>query len=510
MSALLIGVDAGTSGAKAVVMDRSGKVLAWAGREYPIHTPQPGWAEQNPRDWLDAVTHCLRVATKEAGVDPRRVAGIGLAAQMHSLVCLDERMEPVRPAIIWADQRAGAKARRLSEQIGAVNLGEWTGNPLAAGFMLASWQWMKEHEPETLARTRWLVTPKTDLCYRLTGSLGAEPSDASATLLFDPHRGQWSAPLLERVGLDASLLPPIVPSHAVAGGLLPEIAAACGLLPGTPVIYGSSDVSAQALGQGIITPGTVSCTIGTGGQLFAPVNAPVHDPLLRLHLFNHALPNLWHHEAAILTAGLCLRWLRDGMWPGQNYAALAASAAQVQAAADGLYFLPFLAGERTPWMDSNLRAGFLGLTLRHGQAHMVRAAMEGVVFALRQGLDLMQSLGTPVDRLIATGGGTRHPLWLQLQADIFNRTIYVPHQGAESEVFSTSDAARGAALLAGIGTGVYADAEAAIREAVRAPGIGAAPDPERVEVYAKAYEGYVRWAEMVVGKTETDQRSPGN
>lgn len=496
-SDLLIGIDIGTSGAKAVVMDRAGRVLAWAGREYPIHTPQPGWAEQNPQEWLNAAIDCLRIATKESEIDPSRVAGIGLAAQMHSLVCLDEHMQPVRPAIIWADQRSGEQARALTEIIGRENLAEWTGNPLAAGFLLASWQWMKEHEPLLLAQTRWLVTPKTYLLHRLTGTLGADPSDASATLLFDPHRGQWSAPLLGQVGLDGSLLPEVYPSYAVAGGLLPEFAAACGLTAGTPVMYGSSDVSAQALGQGIVEPGTVSCTIGTGGQLFAPVSQPVHDPLLRLHLFCHALPELWHHEAAILTAGLCLRWLRDGMWPGQNYAALANSADGVEAAADGLYFLPFLAGERTPYMDANLRAGFLGLTLRHGQPHMVRAAMEGVVFALRQGLDLMQELGTPVDRLIATGGGTRHPLWLQLQADIFNRMIYIPHQGAESEIYSTSDTARGAALLAGIGTGVYADAKEAIREAVRAPVVGAEPDPARVAVYAKAYEGYVQWAEII-------------
>lgn len=487
----LVGIDIGTSGAKAVVIERSGKLLGWAGREYPIDSPRPGWAEQNPERWLAAALECVKEALQKASIAPGEVAAVGLAGQMHSLVCLDAHGAPLRPAILWADQRSAGQAGALVERFGRAQFAAWTGNPLAAGFMLASWEWLRANEPETAAHTRWLVLPKDYLRYRLTGVLGAEPSDASSTLLFDPHLGTWCAPLLAAVGLSTGQLPPLAPSASVAGGLLAEMAAACGLRAGTPVVMGASDVTAQALAQGVIEPGTVSCTIGTGGQLFAPLRSATHDPRLRLHLFCHCLPDAWHQEAAILSAGLALRWLRDAVFPGGDYNSLVRAASGAEAALDGVFFLPFLAGERTPYMNAELRAGFLGLGLRHGQAHMVRAVMEGVVFALRQGLDLMQSLGTPVQRLVASGGAARAPLWLQLQADIFNRPVWV----SEAEEAT----ARGAALLGGIGAGIYADAGEAVSTAVRAPRLGAAPDGERAGKYAQAYAAYKRWAELVVG-----------
>ncbi len=486
---ILLGIDIGTSGAKAAAVKRGGKLLAWAGQEYPILTPQPGWAEQDPATWLAAVMYCVRDVIRQAGIEPRQVAGVGLTGQMHSLVCLDARGEPLRPAIIWADQRSAGQVRALEEILGRQHLAEWIGNPLAVGFMLASWRWLVENEPGTAAAARWLLLPKDYVRYRLTGMIGTEPSDASSTALFDPHQRNWSAPVLQAAGLTMERLPQVFPSGSAAGGLLPEIARACGLVAGTPVIFGASDVSAQALAQGIIEPGMVSCTIGTGGQLVAPLSTPRHDPELRAHLFCHCVPDTWHQQAAILTAGLSLRWLRDHVFPGTNYNGLADAASRAESALDGLYFLPFLAGERTPYMNPALRAGFIGLGLRHGQANLVRAVMEGVVFALRQGLDLMQSLGTPVERLVATGGATRHPLWLQLEADIFNRPIYT----ATAEEAT----ARGAALLAGIGAGLYADAHDAVAKAVAEAQPGALPDPERAQRYHAAYEEYVRWAKML-------------
>lgn len=492
----LVGIDIGTSGAKAVVIDRAGRLLGWAGQEYPILAPQPGWAEQDPEDWLRAALTCTLRAVHQAGIQPQEVAAIGLAGQMHSLVCLGENGRPLRPAILWADQRSSAQVRALTGRLGRGKLAAWTGNPLAAGFMLASWAWLVEHEPRTAAATRWLLLAKDYTRYRLTGVIAAEPSDASSTLLFDPHRLRWSGPLLAEVGLSPDRLPPVLPSASLGGELAPEAAARCGLLPGTPVVVGASDVSAQALAQGVIEPGAVSCTIGTGGQLFAPLRQPRHDPELRLHLFCHCVPQVWHQEAAILTAGLALRWLRDQVFPGADYAALAGSAQGVEAALDGLFFLPYLAGERTPYMDPALRAGFQGLALRHGQPHMVRAVMEGVVFALRQGLDLMQSLGTPINRLIATGGATRHPLWLQLQADIFNRPVLV------SKLEEAT--ARGAALLAGIGAGVYADAAAAVHAAAGELLPGALPDPARVERYASAYAEFIHWSGEIARQYRKD------
>ncbi len=350
--------------------------------------------------------------------------------------------------------------------------------------MLASWLWLRENEIETARATRRLALPKDYLRYRLTGAWGSEPSDASSTLLFDPIHCTWSAPLLEALHVPAGLLPPVHPSAQIAGGLLAEAARACGLAPGTPVVYGGSDQALQALAQGVIEPGVLSCTIGTGGQLFAPLRAPRYDPKLRVHLFCHAAPGLWHLEAAILAAGLALKWLRDGVFEGKSYQELADLAALAPPGAEGLFFLPDLAGERTPHMDPSASGAFYGLTLRHRREHLVRAVMEGVVLALRQGLEVMRELGTPVERVVASGGGVRHPLWLQLQADIFGCPIH------QTETIQPS--ATGAALLAGIGTGTYADVEEACRKTVRWRAEVTRPNPENVEVYARAYSAYCR------------------
>jgi len=481
----LIGIDIGTSSTKTVLVDETGRLLSWAGQEYPIEMPKADWSEQQPAVWLKAALSTLRQVMQRTEVDLRQVAGIGLAGQMHSMVCLGADGKALRPAILWADRRSSAQVQQLAEKIGLEQLGNWTGNPLAVGFMLPSWMWLREHEPELCAATRTLLLPKDEVRYRLIGRLGSDPSDASSTSLFDPHTRRWSEPMLQMAGLSLEQLPPVDDSAQVAGGLLAEMAVTGGLLEGTPVVFGGSDQSMQALGQGLVEPGMISCTIGTGGQLFAPLSRPVHDSRLRLHLFCHALPGRWHLLAAILSAGLALRWLRDQLWPGSSYQELANAAAEVEAATQGLFFLPYLAGERTPHMDPQASGAFLGLRLNHGRAHLVRAVMEGVVFALRQGLDLMVEMGTPVERLLAAGGATRHPLWLQLQADIFGRPVY-PGQAQEAT-------ACGAALLAGIGTGVYRNAEDAIRKAVRPPGEPVWPEPKRSERYQEAYQQFCRF-----------------
>ena len=496
----LLGIDIGTSSAKVVVIDSSGQMLAWAGREYPIRAPQPGWAEQDPADWLAAAVQCASQALRESQIDPNHVAGIGLTGQMHSMVAVDVHGEPLRPAIIWADQRSGPQVKYLTSQIGPTRLAEWTGNPLASGFMLASWAWLREYEPHLAAQTRLLMLPKDWVRLCLTGLAGAEPSDASSTLLFDPHVRDWSQPVLNQVGLSRDQLPPISPSAAVAGALLPEIASICGLKAGLPVVYGCSDVTAQALAQGVVHPGQVSVTIGTGGQLFAPVSEPRHDPQLRVHLFCHALPGIWHHEAAVLSAGLALRWLRDQVWPSSNYQQLADAAAQVEAGLDGLFFLPFLAGERTPYMHPGLRAAFAGLGLRHAQPHLIRAVMEGVVFALRQALDLMENLAGPSGvqqrnrgMLVASGGAAAHPLWLQLQADIFNRPLLVYN--------SPQATARGAALLAGMGLGLYVDQmpyeQSEPDNHITGEKSVLYPDPSRAHRYESAFKDWMIWANQV-------------
>lgn len=501
-SPLLLGIDLGTSSLKAVLVDRAGRLLSVAQREYPIISRYPGWAEQDPELWYQAALETITQAIRRSGQPAESIAAIGLAGQMHTTVCLGGDGRVLRPAILWADQRSSAQVARVYQELGRDRLAAWTGNPLAAGFMLASWLWLCEHEPEVRRQTRTLLLPKDYLRYRLTGLLGSEPSDASSTLLFDPARGHWSYPLLDALGIDGQLLPPVAPSAEVAGGLLPGAAAAAGLKPGTPVVFGGSDQALQALAHGVIAPGLVSCTIGTGGQLFTPCLSPRPDPGLRLHLFCHVLPGVWHLEAAILAAGLSLRWLRDGVFMGMGYSELADLASQAPPGSEGLFFLPYLAGERTPWMDPQARGAWIGLTVRHDQRHVIRAVMEGVVFALRQGLELMEGLGVPVERVLASGGATRHPLWLQLQADIFNRPVY---PGAVEEA-----TARGAALLAGIGAGFYLDGADACRQAVHLPDESVRPQAAQVDRYERAFQVYAGLYPALAGPLAASREDGGD
>jgi xylulokinase len=479
MDKCLLGIDLGTSSLKVAVLDGNGRLLASAGVEYAIDSPQPGWAEQDPRIWYDAACIAVRQAMAESGLRAEQVEAVGLAGQMHSLVCIDDRGDAVRPAILWADQRSALQVERVNRQLGHEKLAACAGNPLATGFALSSWLWLLENEASTARRTRWLMQPKDFLRFQLTGTVGSEPSDASATLLFDPHQRAWSPMLLDIASLDAGRMPPISESAEICGGLMPQAAVDMGLRRGTPVVFGGSDQAVQALGQGIIDPGQVSASIGTGGQWFAPLAQPIHDPRLRLHLFCHVLPFHWHLEAAMLTAGLALRWLRDMVLPGTSYNQLADAAAEVDAAFDGLFFLPYLAGERTPHMDPGATAAFIGLTRRHGRPALARAVMEGVVFAMRQGLDLMNELGVLPDAVLASGGSNRHPLWLQLQANIYNLPI-LPAANPEAT-------ARGAALLAGVGTGHFASFADAVR-VVPPPVSTVQPDLSAVEKYERAFQ----------------------
>ncbi len=478
----LMGIDIGTSSTKTVIVRPDGALVGLAAQEYAVDTPHPGRAEQNPETWLEAALDTMRRALVIADIPARQVQAIGLSGQMHGTVCLDVHRRALRPAIIWADQRSAAQVAEVEARIGRERLAAWTANPLATGFMLATWLWLREHEPGVVAAAAHLLLPKDYVRYRLTGEIGTEPSDASSTLLFDTANRCWSAPLLDALGLDGRVLPPVAASAAIAGGLLPEIAAATGLCPGTPVIYGGSDQAMQAVGHGVVAPGVLSSTIGTGGQLFAPIARPAYDPQARLHCFCHVLPGVWHLESAMLAAGLSLKWLRDTMMPGLTYQEIADAAATVPLGAEGLFFLPYLAGERTPHMDPRARGSFVGLTLRHGRAHLARAVMEGVVFGMRQGLALMLDLSVTPERILASGGATQHPLWLHLQADMFNRPLY--------QTTTVEAAAVGAALLAGVGVGVYADVADAVAQAVRYADVVVTPDAENVAHYASLVDTF--------------------
>ncbi|MFN8474068.1 MAG: xylulokinase [Anaerolineae bacterium] len=478
----MLGMDIGTSGAKAAIVDTDGNLLGVGRHEYSIATPRPGWAEQDPAIWIEAAVSTTREALAESNIRRQDIAAIGLSGQMHTTVCLDRGGVPLRPAITWADQRTGPQVREVYGRLGREGLARWTQNPLATGFTLANLLWLQENEPAIYAAIAHVLLPKDYLRYYLTGEIGTEATDASGTSLMDVKAGAWNSELLAAFGIAPAILPAIQQSTSVAGSLRAEVASVMGLRPGIPVAYGSADQPAQAVGNGIIHPGVLSSTIGTGGQLQAPSATPSYDPELRLHTFCHAVPNLWYNLAAILTAGLAFAWLRRVLH-AESYGALADAAAQVAPGADGLFFLPYLAGERTPHMNPAARGVFVGLTLRHDQAHLARAVMEGVVFSLRQGLELIKSLGVPVDRVIASGGSTRHPLWLQLQADIYNQAIY---QTRTSEA-----AAFGAALLGGVGAGIFASLDAACAATVRMSDVIVQPSPANVTLYDKLYQQYV-------------------
>jgi xylulokinase len=482
MSAVyLLGLDLGTSSLKAVVMDRAGHIVGLGAQDYAIAQSHPAWAEQDPEEWWRAAVVATRQALAAAGCAAGEIAAIGLAGQMHGTVLLDEAGQPLRPAILWADQRSAAVVAAATQRLGLETLGRLAANRLAVGFMAASLLWLAVHEPRTLAGARWALLPKDALRLRLTGVVVSEPSDASSTLLFDVAERGWSAALLREWRLPGEILPPLLDSSAIAGGLRPDAADALGLAAGTPVVAGGADQACQLLGSGLLAPGLLSCTIGTGGQLVSVLDAPTYDPALRLSTFCHCLPGTWYSMGAVLAAGLSLRWFRERFCPEASYDQLAAEAASVPPGAEGLLFLPYLVGERTPHFDPLARGAFVGLTLRHGRGHLVRAIMEGVAFAMRDGLEIMRGLGDAPQQLLAAGGGGASPLWRQILADV----LALPVRSALGE----ERTAVGAGLLAGLGVGLYPDAGAACAEAVRY-GPPTAPIPAAVARYAALYPLY--------------------
>lgn len=450
----LLGIDIGTSGVKCVLIDETGHLCATAFREYAPDLPRPSWAEQNPEVWLNAAISAVRELLEIAGVDRHAIAGLSFSGQMHSAVFLDRDRRVIRPATLWLDARSAAQVAALNRSIGRSQLAAWIGNPVMPGFMLSSLLWVKEQEPATWDRLAHVLLAKDYVRLCLTGENATDFSDASSTALLDVQHRTWCTELLRAVNIPLDWLPPLRSSSDVVGHLLPEMAEAMNLPAGLPVICGAGDQEAQAIGNGVIRSGLLSSTIGTGGQLFTPLDHYRSDPQLRIHTFCHAVPGLWHWQAATLTAGASLRWLRDEVLSGRySYQELADAATSVEPGAEGLMFHPYLAGERTPHMNPDLRGSFTGLSLRHTWRHMARAVMEGVVFSLFDGLELMHDLGARFDQIIASGGGTRHLLWLQLQADVYGmpvRTTETPEA-----------AAFGAALLAGVGAGVFADVEQA-------------------------------------------------
>ena len=461
---IFLGIDVGTGGTRAVAIDERGLVLAAASGEHAhFRSPQPGWAEQDPRDWWRAAGDAVR-SVLSAGISAESIAAVGFSGQMHGAVLLDEQGEVLRPAIIWCDQRTAAQCRQITEKIGAQRLIELTANPALTGFTLPKLLWIREHEPEVWARLRTLLLPKDYVRFRLTGERAMDVADASGTLLFDVVHRRWSAEVANATEIDQRLLPPVFESPEIVGAVSSEGARATGLREGTRVVAGAGDQAAGAVGLGVVRPGAVSATIGTSGVVFAATDRPALDPQGRVHTFCHAVPGRWHVMGVTQGAGLSLRWFRDQFGAGREdgrdaYERLCSEAATVPAGAAGLLWAPYLMGERTPHLDPDARAALVGLTASHTRAHVLRAILEGVAFSLRDTLTIFEEMRVPVESIRLGGGGARSPVWRQIQAEIYGRAVEV----AAAE----EGAAYGAALLAGVGAGAWKTADAACDATIR-------------------------------------------
>jgi xylulokinase len=443
-----LGIDLGTSSVKVVLTDFEGRLVASTSREYPIDTPQAGYAEQNPQDWRRATFSAIRELTEK--VEHLKIDAIALAGQMHSTVLIDQTGNVVRPAIIWSDQRSAAQVNEIVDRIGSKRLLETTGTRPATGFMNATLVWMRDHEPESLDHADACISPKDYVRLQLTGEIHAEVSDASATGLFDIGRINWATDIIDELGLPRRLFPDAVKSTEVVGNLTPDAAKQLNLPSGIPIVAGCADQAAQAVGNRVLNPGNGTITIGTGGQIMTPVDRPT--ALQGLHTFCHAVPDRWYLLGATLSAGLSLRWLRNLLQMDGDLAAyekLSQMASGVPIGADGLLFLPYLTGERSPIADPLASGTFVGLSLQHHQGHMARAIMEGVAFSLRHVLDSMQESGVQVETLIATGNGLQSEIWRRIVTDVLNNTLQL--------TTLTEQTGMGAAFIAGIGAGVYRD-----------------------------------------------------
>ena len=463
---LFLGLDVGTSGVKAILVAPSGDVVASATSPLTMQTPQPGWAEQDPEAWWRATLDAIaRVAEHRAGA---RVAGIGISGQMHSSVFLDGAGDVIRPALLWCDGRTTAECAEITQRAGGeARLRDLASNPALEGFTLPKVLWLRRHEPAAFARLATILLPKDYIRYRLTGVLATEPSDASATLMYDTAHLRWSEEIMRAVELPTSLLPDVGPSAGVLGHVSAEAAVRTGLDAGIPVVGGGADNACGAAGVGVVAPGEVVTSWGTSGTVLAPTSSPLVDPRLRAHTFCHVLPDVWYLMGVVLTAGGAFAWYREQLareLEGVPDAAarLDAEAASVPRGAAGVTFLPYLQGERTPHRDAAARGALLGLSLAHTRAHVTRAVLEGICFALRDSLTILQELGLAPDHLLLTGGGAKSPLLRQLQSEIFGLPV--------TTVNREEGPAYGAALLAAVGAQAFPDLRAAVRATLaRAP-----------------------------------------
>lgn len=479
--ALLAGLDVGTTGTRAVVIADDGSVRGVGASAYGLATPRPGWAEQDPEDWWRGAAESLRAALHASGARPGELRALGLSGQMHSLVLLDRSGRVLRPAILWNDQRTAQECVEVTDRVGRERLLAITRNQALPGFTAPKILWVRRHEPDLYSQADAVLLPKDYVRFRLTGTRATEVSDASGTSLLDVPSRAWSGEILRVLEIPEAWLPRCAESPVLTATVSGEGAAATGLPPGLPVAGGGGDQAAQAVGTGVVRPGLVSVTIGTSGVVFTTVDAPVMDPEARTHTFCHAVPGRWHVMGVMLSAGGALRWVRDTWAPGSEYDQLTQLASKVPPGAERLVFLPYLSGERTPYPDPTARGAFVGLSLAHGMGHIIRAVMEGVAFGLRDSFEILGALGVSASQVRASGGGARSPLWCQILADVLQVEVVT--------VTVTEGAAYGAALLAGVGAGVYRSVEEACDLTVRVVN-RTEPVPAHRAVYEDLYQVY--------------------
>lgn len=483
---ILMGMDISTTGAKAILINENGDVLQSSTHTYPLSTPKPLWSEQDPEDWWQAAQASIQQVIKQADISPGDIKGIGLTGQMHGLVLLDSQDQVLRPAILWNDQRTGDACEEMVSKIGLERLIQITGNPALTGFTAPKILWVRENEPDIYQRIAHILLPKDYIRFKLSGDYAIDCADASGTSLFDIRKRNWSEEILSLLDIKPTWLPSVFEGSAVTGQVSAEAAERTGMQAGTPIVGGGGDQAAQAVGVGAVTSGIVALTLGTSGVVFAPTGKPFIDPKGRLHAMCHSLPpgedQGWHLMGVMLSAGGSLRWYRDTFAPDADYPELIEPTESIAAGSEGLLFMPYLTGERTPYPDPFARGGFVGITVRHTFAHMTRSVLEGVAFGLRDSMELVKEAGLGEIRQVrVSGGGAKSPIWRQILADVMDAELVT--------VNTTEGACFGAALLAGVGAGTWQTVKEACRQTVKTLN-ATLPDPNHVETYTAYYQDY--------------------
>ena len=478
-----LGLDIGTSAVKALLMDQNGEIVAENSEGYPLTTPQSGWAEQNPEDWWQASQKVIKDLIVENEIDSSKIEALSFSGQMHSSVFLDENMEVIRPAILWSDTRTSAECEEIYERVGGIKeLANLVSNPALEGFTAPKILWLRNNEPENFEKLEKVLLPKDYIRYKLSGELGMDLSDAAGTLLCDVKAEDWSADVMEKLDLKPSIMPPVLKSVDIVGPVTAEAAEKTGLATSTKIVAGGADNACGSVGSGIIKSGRVMASLGSSGVVVAQTDQAEADPEGRIHLFNHAVPGSYYMMGVVLSAGMSFKWLKEEMFNDElDFETLNKEAAAVPAGSEGLTFLPYLYGERTPHADADARGVFFGISGKHKRGHFIRSVMEGVSFALRDSLELIKARGVEVNEIRLIGGGAKSELWQQITADIFGETI--------SLLNIEQGPAFGAAIIAGVGAGVFSDFESIVEELVD---VVKTVDPiaENVEKYNKNYEIY--------------------